>query len=359
MTGPRERSTNWVNRFVSLGIILTCAGAFLYAVDEILRVGRVGGGVAAQLIIAAVCVFILLKIRKRKQWARRLFIMLFVLLSIPFVPAIVASPQGGVIYSSNSFLASLQRVANLGYLLFEIVFVAYLFKPSTRALFSPAPPKMYQRILLGLGACMSFAAGSVGLWGAQKVGEYVRLEGDDVRLTKKGEAWLAPESEEGRAAAEKLLKIDVPKWGLVDDVIDGQGFDVVTLYHFTLGASVALFISESDQRLPVEHMLSLLDEQREAWLKQSPTRTLRRLHEDERRWSALSPTVTGPESFSTSGGSLDAQRVEFRAWEDGHQEGVQIATQKDGRPVTILVYGETLDTQAVQDFLDQFLSSAN
>lgn len=359
MTEAQEQFTNWVNRFVSVGIILTCSGALLYVVDEVLRNEQPVIGVLTQLAMTVAYTFILLKIRKRKNWARRSFIILFVLLSVPFVPAIVASPQGGVIYSSNSFLASLQRVVNLGYLVFEILFVAYLFKPSIRILFVSARPKVYQRVLLVLGACVLFVMGWLGLWGAKKLGEYVRFEGGDVRLTKKGEAWLAPESEENRAAAEKLLKMDVPKFGFVDDAIDGQGFDVVTFHHFTLGQSVALFISESDQKLPLEQMLNLLDQQVEEWLKRSPTRLLKRLHEDERRWRSLSPTVTGTESFSTSTGSIDAQRVEFRAWKDVHQEGVQIITEKGGRPVTILVYGESLDTQAAQEFLDQFLSSAN
>lgn len=359
MTERQERSTNWVDRFVVVGIILTGSGVLLYVVDEILRNEQVVIDVLTQLAMAAAYTFILLKIRKRKQWARRLFIILFVLLSVPFVPAIVASPQGGVLYSSNSLLASLQRLANLGHLLFEVVFVAYLFKPSIRALFSPAPPKVYQRVLLVLCACMSFVVGLVGLWSARKLGEYVRFEGNDVRLTKKGEAWLAPESEEDRVAAENLLKMDVPKWGLVDDVIDAQGFDVVTFHHLTLGESVVLFISESDQKLSLEQMLNVLDEQMEEWLKRSPTRMLKRLYEDERRWSDLFPTATGTVSFLTRTGSVDAERVEFRAWKDGHQEGAQIVTQKGGRPVTILVYGESLDTQAVQDFLDQFLSSAN
>jgi hypothetical protein len=38
---------------------------------------------------------------------------------------------------------------------------------------------------------------------------------------------------------------------------------------------------------------------------------------------------------------------------------VQIVTEKDGRPVTIVAYGESFNKQAVQEFLDQFLSSAN
>lgn len=359
----QERYSNGVNRFVAAGIVLTCSGALLYVVDEILRNEQVLVGVLAQLVMAVAYTFILLNIRKRKLWARRLFIILFVLLTVPFVPAIVACPQGGVLYSSNSLLASLQRFVNLGSLLFAAAFVAYLFKPRVRALFSSVPPKVYQRVLLTLCASMSFVVGMVGYWGAQKLGEFVRVEGDNVHLTEKGEAWLAPrlapEAEEDRAAAEKLLKMDVPKWGFVDDVIDGHGFDVVTFQNFTLGQSVVLFISESEQTLPLEQMLSLLDEQMKEWLKRSPSRTLKRLHQDERRWSDLSPTVTGTESFSTKNGTVNAQRVEFRAWKDGPQEGVQLVTQKDGRPVTILIHGGSLDTQAVQDFLDQFLSSAN
>jgi hypothetical protein len=243
--------------------------------------------------------------------------------------------------------------------MFEIVFVAYLFKPSIRVLFSSAQPKVYQRVLLALCACMSFVMGLAGFWGAKKLGEYVHFEGDEMRLTKKGEAWLIHESEEDRAAAEKLLEMDVTKLGFLDDVIDGQEFDVVTFQHFTFGQSVALFISESDQKLSLEYMLNVLDQQVEEWFERSPTRRLKRLYEYERRWRDLSPTVTGSESFSTSIGSIDAQRVAFHAWKEGRQEGMQIATQKGGRPVTILVYGESLDPQAVQNFLDQFLSSAN
>lgn len=358
MTELQERSINLLNRFVLVGIVLTCIGTLLYVADDILRVGRVGGVVWAQLVIVAVNVFVLLKVRERKNWARRLCIILFVLLAVPIIPAMVASRPGGVFYSSNNLLALAQRFANLSDLLFSAVFTVLLFTPRIRALFSSTPAKTYQRVLLALCACVLFVVGLVGFWGAQKLGEYVRIEGQDVHLTKKGEAWLAPKSEEDRAAAEKLVKMGVPKWGFVDFVIDGQGFDVVTFHDFTRGQSVVLFISESDQKLSLDQMLGSLDKKVEEWLKHSPTSSLKRLYQPAKRWNDLSPTVTTTESFSTNMGSIDAQRVEFRGWE-GHQEGVQIATQKGGRPVTILSYGDFFNKQAIQDFLDQFLSSVS
>lgn len=104
--------------------------------------------------------FTLWMIFKRKNWARRFYIVLTVLVALTAAP-ITLLPWVSETYSPmNPALPMLSYGVDVVNLLVTIVFTLILMHPAVRSLFTPSPPKRTQRIVLGVVAVLALLAGS-------------------------------------------------------------------------------------------------------------------------------------------------------------------------------------------------------
>jgi hypothetical protein len=140
-------------------------GPFL---GEILVVPRV-------LLWTAFDLFILLNVRAVRNWARILFLALFVHLKI-----LVASPTlmlsalwiswGFSMYGPMETFQALAILATLGDLLVRVMLAWHLINPDVRAFFTTQPPNRYERTLLIPLAIVSFLLGlclAFGVWNVE------------------------------------------------------------------------------------------------------------------------------------------------------------------------------------------------
>jgi len=181
-----NQPTKTLSRLISIAIFITCLNSFVYIVEYFVNGKAALVSTTGTLVLLGFNVFILLKIGQLRNWARRLFFILFILFSIPLSPAMLLSPQGGMVYSTSTLFASLERLFNLGDLLIGIVLIVHLFNPQVRALFVTTPPKTHQRVLLILLASI-FLVGGIGSFIAmRKLGKYILVEGEEATFTEEG-----------------------------------------------------------------------------------------------------------------------------------------------------------------------------
>ena len=110
----------------------------------------------------ALFIFLCFKIVQLKNWARRVYILLFVG-SIGGILLFFLGFASGEQFRLCGFLGAVQYLPAAGAVIFDFIFVPYLFRTRVRSSFTSKPPKLYQRILLVFLALFSFstAIGSV------------------------------------------------------------------------------------------------------------------------------------------------------------------------------------------------------
>ena len=354
---PNESRPLMLFRLVVTAIVITCASSFLYMIDGVLMGYPWVSNILITVILTAINVFLLTAILQGRNWARRVYICLCLLLGFAFLPAILFATPGGIIYPRNLLLGWLQKVVDLSGIFIGLVLTGYLFKSDVRALFIATPPKLYQRLLLAVCAFTSLGLGFAGFATAKKFGEYVRFfEEEEAVLTEKGVARLAPVLEETRRRAETLLEMKLPKWGHVCAVIDAKDFDVVSFRDFQNRHTIWLFISDVDSHPSLEHILKALDEEVVSVLVAPNTGFVENILLGVIQTgdlATLTPSSVGKERLSLASTTLDAERVRFRKLRK--MEGLKVEFEKGNRKIVLLAYANAPDRKLIKDFLNGLL----
>ena len=145
-----------LKNLVWLGILVTVSSTVVHFFHIAREVNFIALVLTFSLSIALE-ILIFVYILKLKNWARRLFIVLFVLLGVPYIPFILM--RYAPWHSSYGIMSVVPIVVDILEYGFNIFFIFFLFRPKIRFLFISKSPKTYQRVLLIILACLTFLLG--------------------------------------------------------------------------------------------------------------------------------------------------------------------------------------------------------
>jgi hypothetical protein len=176
-----------------------------------------------------ISLFFLVKLYQLKNWARRLGIVFFILLSFWIAPVAIFSGSPNFLYpQENLFLNIIQRSVDLTDFLFSLWLTFYLFRPHVRAWYISTPPKTYQRVLLIIAAVLFFLFGLGILFATRFVQSLYVVEGEAIKLTDRGNQILDKVNGPTLDKVRKDIGVELPNWGFWMLHAPGEGFYAVT-----------------------------------------------------------------------------------------------------------------------------------
>lgn len=184
MSVDSNKSAQVLKQFAYIGIILVIVAHGLLLIDPIIENQGVIINLYRMTLRAAIIIFILIQIKNQKNWARRFCILTFIFMFLPLIFIYVLMPEK-VLYSTRPLLGFAQWLINACQYAFFATFIAYLFRPSTRRLFTPHNPQLHERIILGISACIALALGVCLSYTADLLKDYVARHSDTTTISQK------------------------------------------------------------------------------------------------------------------------------------------------------------------------------
>lgn len=144
--------------FVLIDVILVFVMSAIAIIDVVSKEKPGPGELVTNIIFQVLALLLLSQIWKLKNWARRIYIGLFVF-GFFFLPFHFSSLIREFGSSPAISFSSFKRALDLVNLVFTFLFVALLFRGDVRSLFCSVPGKTSQRVVLLFAACALFLLG--------------------------------------------------------------------------------------------------------------------------------------------------------------------------------------------------------
>lgn len=143
-------------RWYSWGLIVISVCSLLVSILSAHAKGEINtlSGVLMASVGLLEC-FILFKIGQLKNWARRLYIVVYLLL-LSFLPYFISKFSKELLSLNSSTLSIMEASLSVFFSIMETMFIIILFQRNIRSYFTPVPPKIYQRVMLLMLAFLSF-----------------------------------------------------------------------------------------------------------------------------------------------------------------------------------------------------------
>jgi len=298
-------------------------------------------------VSAVLSIFLLWKIRQRKNWARRFFIAT-VLLILPFFPSFIIPSSSEWRPSHLEVLWSVWRIFTAIDTLFICGFVLYLFKPEVRVEFIKQPPKPYQRILISGYAVIALLLGFVLIWMSSRVNQWSKQGKPPAKLAN----WIEKQTERELAIVRGATGIQMPPLGYTKKPIQQGAYWIVPMMNFEKGQSFIIVISPKDEDVDLQRLFNDLDQQYAQKAERAGSFVNSILKSRKGSWSKLTPIKTSPVSIMLNGTPYEIQHVDF-ALDSPQREGFLARVTVSDKRLTCLCYGKGDSKAGIADFLQQ------
>lgn len=124
-----------LNFYFATGAVLYFVNLLLYVIHIQQTKGFAPVDLGFLILFFIINLVVISHIRKFKNWARSIFIVRFIVLALALYPYYFF-PTSGWVYSSHWPHGALQRISNYANITYEVFFMLYLLKPSTRFAFA-------------------------------------------------------------------------------------------------------------------------------------------------------------------------------------------------------------------------------
>jgi len=339
-----------LNRLVSIGIGFMWVYLVLNSIDIVQRdqfflISLVMNGL---MVIIGLILFHLL--RKRRNWVRRTFILIFILINFPFVLVMLFAPNGGAYYSTNFFFALFQRIIHISYFTYGIVITLFLLKSNVRSLFTANPRKLINRIVLRLVLIISVALAFILWGGAIYLKTLIKIDSQgNMKMTPKMGKFIKKISEKDRRPAEELMGIKIPEELNVDYIIDADGVDVVAF--LSLDFAVFLMANEPGKAHELKDILQILDEHFQGKIPIA----YKFVKMNKSSWGSLNPKKVGSKNVQLEKGPMNVDEMEFKIRGKVYN-GLLAKFEKNEREFLFLSYSPDLDEKLYLSTLNAFIT---
>ncbi len=188
---------------IAFGVVLTLLG--LGVGGPLAGTGRMMN----MLVWQAFLIVVIVMIMRRKNWARRLYLVLCLPMLI-FAPALLFPAFPQMKYLASPTYPQLAWSISSMNVLFTLGFVIFLLMQGNRRLFTDKPVEPVLRVLLTAGATAFFGMGLVIAVTLNTIASYLSVEGTRIGLTAKGQAHFGTFIEKERTKAEAQLGMSLP-----------------------------------------------------------------------------------------------------------------------------------------------------
>lgn len=328
-----------IKKWVIVGITLQAVSAILYVLGGLVWQREqnpflgLSTSITSNLTKSVWVVMLYWQINRRKNWARRLLVV-YALVSLPFLPSIIAPTADRWHPSRFGFLWDVAVATTAAEGIFLLALAAFLLTPSVRSDFTPKPLPFAPRALLALYSSAALLAGLLLIRGTHSLRRAAQTGTPPHWLTRLADK----QTDEELARLQQETGVKVPRFGFVSNVIRKPDLWIVAMVNLQSQALI-MAIAPADDKIDLAKRFEELDEQKARRVQAAGWLVHRLLENHPDGWSRFSPTRVAEETTGVNNSDLRLTRVSFPSRMQP-TEGFMTELVIRGKNIVCLGYGK-------------------